>query len=439
MVVSWPRAANWPYSCESVLPYRVGDRMDDRPRSLRHMLAEAKDTSELMIDLAYAGVFFNDPGMCEEVAELENRLNDLVQDMRAVCILAVRRPKEAEAMASVLQVISAIEGIGNAAIDITRIVTHRLGIPQELIADLSNAEEVSHRVWVRDGSHLAYRPLSAMELPVATGQRVMAVRRDRSWITDVSGDLVIMPNDVLFLRGSPAGLVRLHELAAAPTWDPPQPPANDAITDLDRAVDVLVEMKNISEAAVGLAYSALVLRDVGLAAEVGHLADRLDQMKDHLQIWVLRASQHNLDPSPLRGLLQLSHVAEELGDQANQMVWLIQDDWDMHPVLAMALGESDEVVMRLPVAAGSMAAGATVGEMQLDIEPGFHVLAILRGGRYLYRPRRYVAFEVDDVLIATGPPEGRARLAEMFGWRLIDDEPDDPTSEIELVPLAAAR
>lgn len=403
------------------------------------MLAEAKDTSELMIDLAYAAVFFNDPGMCEEVAQLEERLNDLTQDMRAVCILAVRRPKEAEAMASVLQVISAIEGIGNAAIDITRIVTHRLGIPQELIADLSNAEEVSHRVWVREGSHLAHRPLSGMELPVATGMRVMAIRRDRSWITEIGGDLVILPNDVLFLRGSPAGLVRLHELAAAPAWDPPQATPPDAITDLDRAVDVLVEMKNISEAAVGLAYSALALRDSGLAAEVGHLADRLDQMKDHLQVWVLRASANNVDPSPLRGLLQLSHVAEELGDQANQMVWLIQDDWDMHPVLAMALGESDEVVIRVPVAVGSVAEGQTVAQMQLDIEPGFHVLAILRGGRYLYRPRGYVTFESGDELIATGPPEGRARLAALLGWRFIEDEPDDPTSRIQLVPLAVSH
>ena len=401
------------------------------------MLAEAKDTSELMVDLAYAAVYFNDPGMCEEVAQLEERLNDLVQDMRAVCILAVRRPKEAESMASVLQVISAIEGIGNAAIDITRIVTHRLGIPHELIADLSNAEEVSHRVWVREGSHMAHRPLAALELPVAAGMRVMAIRRDRSWITEIGGDLVILPGDVLFLRGSPAGLVRLHELAAAPTWDPPQAPPPDALTDLDRAVDVLVEMKNISEAAVGLAYSSLALRDAGLAAEVGHLADRLDEMKDHLQIWVLRAGAQDVDPSPLRGLLQLSHVAEELGDQANQMVWLIREDSDFHPVLGMALGESDVVVMRVPIAAGSTAAGATIAQLQLDIEPGFHVLAILRGGRYLYRPRGYVSFEAGDELIATGPQEGRGRLAQLCGWRLIAEDEDDPTAEAALVPLAS--
>lgn len=400
------------------------------------MLAEAKDTSELMVDLAYAAVYFNDPGMCDEVDELEGRLNDLVQDMRTVCILAVRRPSEAESMASVLGVISAIEGIGNAAIDITRIVTHRLGIPNELIDDLSNAEEVSHRVWIREGSHMANRPVASLELPVATGMRIMAIRRGRSWVTEIDGDLVLLPGDVLFLRGSPPGITRLHELAAAPAWSPPRAPAPDALTDLDRAVDVLVEMKNISEAAVGLAYSALALRDRGLAAEVVHLAERLDGMKDHLQLWVLRAGAKDVDPSPLRGLLQLSHVAVEIGDQASQMVWLVKDDGDFHPVLAMALGESDEVVTRMPVADRSSVVGRSLAESELEIEPGFHVLAVLRRGQYLYRPRPFVTFQVGDEVIASGPPEGRPRLAEMFGWEFVEADEDDATTEHELVPLS---
>ena len=159
--------------------------MDDRPRNLREMLAEAKDSSELMVDLAYAALYFNDPDMAEEVGEIEERMSDLVQDMRAVCILAVRSPKDAEGMSSVLQVISAIERIANDAVDIARIVTHQLGIPAQLVADLSDAEEVSHRVLVSEGSHMANRPLAAHELPVQAGMRVMAVRRDRNWITDV--------------------------------------------------------------------------------------------------------------------------------------------------------------------------------------------------------------------------------------------------------------
>ncbi len=403
------------------------------------MLAEAKDTSEIMVDLAYAAVYFNDPGMATEVSELEERMNDLVQDMRAVCTLAVRRPAEAEGMASVLQIISAIESIANAAVDVTRIVTHRLGIPQELIADLSNAEEVSHRVWVRDGSHMAHRPLKDLEITVQCGMRVVAIRRERSWmIEEIDGDLVLIPGDVLFLRGSPAGISRLHELAAAPTWDAPEVAAGGVLTDLDRAVDVLVEMKNISEAAVGLAYSALALRDGGLAAEVRHLAERLDEMKDHMQLWVLRAAKDDVDPSPLRGLLQLASAAEELGNQAHQMVWLITDDRGFHPIVKLALGEADVVATQVPVAPGSVVDGHSLAELQLDIEPGFHVLAIRRDNRYLYRPRGFAVLGAGDELIASGPQEGRGRLAELCGWTVVDDE-DDPSGEFELVPLSASH
>jgi uncharacterized protein with PhoU and TrkA domain len=397
------------------------------------MLSDAKNTSELMVDLAYASVYFGDPDMAEEVGELEEQFNDLIHDMRAVCILAVRRPDEAEAMSSVLGVIGAIERIANDAVDIARIVTHRLGIPRELIADLSMAEEVSHRVLVREGSHMAHRPLSALELPVATGMRVMAVRRDRDWITDVEGDEVLVPGDVLFLEGPPAGIARLRELAAAPLWNPPQPSEDATLTDLDRAVDVLVEMKNVSEVAVGLAYSALVFRDQGLAAEVRHLEDRLDEMKDRLELWVLRAAADNLDPAPLRGLLHLSQAAEDIGDAAQQMVWIVEEGEDIHPILGIALGESDEVVMRVPVAAGSRADQATLSELQLNIEPGYAVLAVRRGGRFFYRPRGSMQLLPDDELIAAGPDEGRSMLAELLGWTYVED---DESGEYVLEPRA---
>ena len=410
--------------------------MDDKPRNLREMLAEAKDSSELMVDLAYAALFFNDPEMAEEVTELEEQLSDLVQDMRGVCIMAVRNPKESEGMSSVLQVISAIERIANDAVDIARIVTHRLGIPAQLVADLSKAEEVSHRVLVSEGSHLAHRALGSHELPVQTGMRVMAVRRGRNWITDVTGDLILVPDDVLFLRGSPDGITRLRELAAAEPWTPPQIADGPVVTDLDRAVDVLVEMKNLSEVAVGLAYSALVLGDLGLAAEVRHLANRLDEMKDRLELWVLRAASDKVDPSPLRGLLHLSQAAEDIGDAAQQMVWLIEHREDVHPILGIALGDSDEVVVQFPVGEGSEADQASLAELQLNIEPGFTVLAIRRGGQYLYRPGGRARLLSGDELIASGPDEGRELLAVRCGWRLVEPEGD---GEIELEPLLAKQ
>jgi uncharacterized protein with PhoU and TrkA domain len=405
--------------------------MDDRPRNLKSLLSEAKDTSELMIDLAYAALYFGDPDMAEEVHELEERLSDLVHEMRAVSILAARSPRDADAMASVLQVADAIERLGNSAVDITRIVTHRLGIPRALVADLSAAEEVSHRVRIRDGSEMAHRALRDLELPVEVGMRVVAIRREHDWITDVDGDEVLLPGDVLFLQGTAAGIPEVRRLSGAGEWEAPQPPEEPAVSDLDRAIDTLVEMKNISEVAVGLAYSALVLRDHGLAAEVSHLEDRLDEMNEVLEVWVLRAAQERVDPGGLRGLLHLAQAAEEIGDAAQQMVWLVEEGEELHPILALALGESDEVVVRVPVAEGSPADGKSLKELQLETETGFYLLAIRRGGRYLYRPRKGVVLHAGDELIATGPDEGHRLLAELGGYRLIEDE---ETGEDELVP-----
>src|SRR4051794_19878816 len=395
------------------------------------MLSEAKDTSELMVDLAYAALYFNDMDMAEEVDELEERLSELVHDMRAIAVLAARSPRDADAMASVLQVIGAIERIGNAAVDISRIVTRRLGIPRALVADLSSAEEVSHRVRVREGSHMAHRSLADIELPVATGMSVVAIRREREWITDVRGEEVILPGDVLFLQGSAMGISRLRAMASAPAWEPPSPADEQMPSDLDRAIDVLVEMKNISEVAVGLAYSALRLRDVGLAAEVSHLEDRLDDMQERMETWVLRGAHDHVDPSPLRGLLHLSRAAKEIGDAAQQMVWLVQQGEELHPILNIALGDAEEVVVRVPVGLGSQADGASLAQLNLETETGFYLLAIRRDRQYIYRPRKDVVLRNGDELIATGPDEGHKLLAELCGFNLIED---DETGEEQLVP-----
>jgi uncharacterized protein with PhoU and TrkA domain len=403
--------------------------MEDRPRNLKAMLSEAKDTSELMVDLGYAALFFADVRMAEEVRELEEVLTTLVHEMREVCVLAGRNKRDAEQIASVLHVVSAIERMGNAAVDISRIVTHRLGIPASLVADLGDAEEVSHRVRVRADSDLANRSLEAVDLPTETAMRVVAMRRGREWLIDPDGDEMLLPDDVLILRGPREGIREVRQLAGAPEWRAAVVEEDPAITDLDRAVDVLVEMKNVSEAAVGLAYSALLLKDQGLAAQVIQLEDRLDEMREQLELWVLRAGADTVDPSGLRGLLHLGAAAEEVGDAAQQLVWLVERGEEMHPILAVALGESDDVFVQYPIAANSALDGVNITGWEVGDDTGFHLLAIKRGGRYFYRPRRISLAAGDDIL-ATGPWEGRAALAQQCGFRLVED---DDTGAVELV------
>src|SRR5436190_10666381 len=65
-----------PAQCGPPTPYPRGTPMDAKPRNLRAMLSEAKDLSELMVDLAYAALYFGDPDMAEEIDELEDQMSD---------------------------------------------------------------------------------------------------------------------------------------------------------------------------------------------------------------------------------------------------------------------------------------------------------------------------------------------------------------------------
>lgn len=384
------------------------------------MLVEAKNTSELMVDLSYAAIFYNSEDLSEEVFRLESRLNDLVYDMRSLAILAARSPADSEQMAGILQVVQDIEKIGNAAFDIAKIVVKRLGIPPELLHDIPEAEEIPSRVRIHAESALDGRALGDVDLPVETGMRPIAIRRDDEWDFEVEPEDVLRAGDVLFLQGPPEGVAEIRELAGARPFEdtPGSAQEGQGLSELERAVDILIEMKNLSEVAVGLAYSALLYYDAGLAREVVAIEDEMDEMRYRLERWILLAASHVEDSSRLRGLLHLATASETIADCAMEMVWVVEKGEEVHPVLSAAIGESDEIVLKLTVSPGSPADGKTLGSLRIETETGMYALAVNRGGRWTYRPRDTYALKGGDSLLVTGAPEGLEPLAELFGQEL---------------------
>lgn len=377
---------------------------DERPRTLKAMLAEAKDTSELMLDLAYAGLFYADREFADEVLELEDELNRLVHSMREVCLLASRSPSDAAGLASLLQVIGSIEVVGNQAVDIGKVVLESIGIPRELRADLARAEEVVDRVTIRPGSGLDGRSVQDAELAVH-GVRLLAIRRSPRWLFDPPDDEVLSAGDALLVRGLEEGILVIREMAGM--GPKAVLPEEDAIplTELDRAIDTLIEMKNTAEVAVGLAYAAVLFADRGLAAEVNRLEDRLDDMREALESWVLDAALEARARPALRGLLHLAVASETIGDAAQSMVWLIERNEELHPIIAEALEETEDVVFQTEVPTGSRAAGQSLDDLQVHETTGMSVLAISRGGRWLYRPAGRAGIEAGDRLVLIGPSE----------------------------------
>ena len=386
---------------------------EEQPKNVKELLVELKDASELMVDLAYAAVFFNEEDLAEEVEELEERMDGHLRRLREVAMLAARSPEDAEAMAGVLHIAGAIEKIGDAASDMARVVQARLGIPDALRPDLRHADEIVGRVKVRENAPAVGRSLRELTLPTETGMWLIAVRRGTQWEFDPGPESVVTEGDVLLFHGPEEGVNLIREVAGAPPLPPGPETESPALTELDRAVDILVEMKNSAEVAVGLAYSSLLFNDPALAAEVATLEGRSDVLHDEMESWVLKAAPEARKPDELRGLLRLAYASETIFDAARDMTWLVEHGEELHPVVAMALEESEEVAAETAVEPGSHAAGRSLKELQLETETGMFVLAVQRGRRWVYRPRPRFTLEPGDRVISIGPEDGAEELARV--------------------------
>lgn len=394
-------------------------------RTVKELLVAAKDAAELMVDLAYAAVFFGDDSMAREVLRLEDEIDESLVELRTVCMLAARTPADADALAGVLSLAMSIEGIADSAEDIARVQLKDIGVPPELRDDLKYAEEVTGRIRIRDDNRLAGRSLRDLELPARTGMWLIAIRRDVDWIYGPEPAEVLRPGDVLFLQGPEEGMDVLRSLAGAPPKSVVEPPQRRRLSDLDRAVDLVVELKNVSEVAVGLAYAAILLRDRSLAAEVSVIEDASDDLFHGLEGWVLRAAGSLDDPEILRGLLHLAAASERIVDSAQSLTRVIETDEAPHPIIAAALSEADEITADAFVAPGSALDGSTLRDRRVHTNTGMEVLAIDRSGRWIYRPRGRRELRAGDRLLAIGPEEGALRLRDLTG----DDRPEGDDGE----------
>src|ERR671918_435808 len=331
---------------------------DEPPRTVKDLLAEAKDTSEVMVDLAYAALFFNDEDLAEEVDRLEEVMDGYLQHLRRISMLAARSPEDAEAMGGVLHIAGAIEQIGDAAADIARIVTASLGIPEAIRPDLRHADEIAGRVKVREGADCVGRSLRELMLPTETGMWLIAVRRGDEWEYDPGPDTVVNEGDVLLYQGPEDGV------------------------NLIRA----------------------------MAAEVTTLEGRSDQLQDELESWVLRAAPEARNSDELRGLIRLAYASERIFDAARSMTSLVEAGEELHPVVADAIHASEEVSVESVVEEGSPAVGRSLKELSFETETGMLVLAVQRGRRWIYRPRARFQLESGDRVISIGPEDGIAEI-----------------------------
>jgi uncharacterized protein with PhoU and TrkA domain len=381
-------------------------------RTVKDLLVEIKDTSELIVDLAYSAILFDNEDIAEEVINIERKMIDFLREIRIVSILSARRVDEAESVSAVLQIANAAQKIGNAAGDIAMLVIKDYKLPREMIrAILLNSEETVTKAEVARDSEIAGKPLGVSKLHTRTGMRVIAIRRGAEWIYDPDRNTKILKGDVLFARGDMTGIPKFFELVTGERRE-----LKDVIpaetTDFDdKAVNTIIEMKNMSELAVDLSYLSILYNNEEIAHEVIYIENEVDNMKHELQHWVLKSGKNfNEDMKPLIALLELSYASEVIADSAREIAEIIAQNMEIHPIFKEAMKETDEVISIVEVTKGSHLNGKTLGEARVETNTGMHVIAIKRGSKWITRPSASTKMFAGDLLVAKGTREGREIL-----------------------------
>jgi len=391
----------------------LSETVSYEPTSVKDLLVEMKDTAELLIDLSYSAVLHASPSVAREVVELEHRMDVLQMRARMSLMLAARSPNEAETLAPVLGVVAAADKVSDAAGDIAKIVGDQIGLPDAMRGALTEGVETLVRGTVAADSPYAARTLADIDLESVTGVRAIAVRRDDEWILNPGAKTRLEPGDVTLLRGPETGV---SEAYPALTGDPfePEPVVEPAIDDLERAVDSIVLMKNLSELAVDLAYGAVLFDNDELAAEVSNLEVEVDALHSRFEAWTLRAAKAAADPVSLRGLIHLGVATEEISDAALEIAEGVLRDLSVHPVVEMAVRESDEIITRTSVSAGSNLAGTTITDGVPATDIATSVLAIRRPDEgWLVGPDLDTTVEANDVIISKGTRTSAAEFAAL--------------------------
>ncbi|WP_123623536.1 potassium channel family protein [Halorubrum sp. CSM-61] len=352
-------------------------RVRYEPTSVKDLLVEMKDTAELLIDLSYSAVLHGSPTIAHEVVELEHRMDVLQMRARMSLMLAARSPDEAETLAPVLGVVGAADKISDAAGDIAKIVTEEIGLPDAMRGALTEGVETLVRATVSSDSAYAGRTLKDVDLESKTGVRVIAIRRDDDWILNPGPKTRIEAGDVTLLRGPETGVVDVHPTLTGDPFEPSDPP-EPAIDDLERAVDSILLMKNLSELAVDLAYGSVLFDNEALAEEVSNLEIEVDALQSRFEAWTLRAAREADDPVSLRGLIHLGVATEEISDAALEITEGVMRDIGVHPVVEMAVQESDEIIVRTVIGEGSDLDGTRVEDGIPATDISTSVIAIRR-------------------------------------------------------------
>ncbi|MCD6593826.1 PhoU family transcriptional regulator [Candidatus Bathyarchaeota archaeon] len=176
-------------------------------------LVELKNTSELMLDLAYSSIILNSPELAREVQELEEHVDDLHTKFELLILSSGFTPDESKDFLGLIRLGIVTEEIADAAAKLAEIVLRGLKPHPVLKIAVEEAEETVTSVQVSENSILNGKTIKEARVADRTGMWILTIKRGKKWLRPKPSTR-IKAGDVLIASGYAEGEEDLKRLAS---------------------------------------------------------------------------------------------------------------------------------------------------------------------------------------------------------------------------------
>jgi uncharacterized protein with PhoU and TrkA domain len=177
--------------------------------------------------------------------------------------------------------------------------------------------------------------------------------------------------------------------------------------------ELLLEMKNLSELMIDLAYSAALFNDKELAASTLELEERVDMLAYLLDMELMVAARDAKDAEALIGVTTVAAATDKISDAAGDIAAIVTRDIGVHPIVSAIFEKVEERLMRATVSEGSAIAGKQIGKLDLAARMGVDIIAIRRNKDWIIDPKDDERVLRGDILITRGAPQGIKDFKEL--------------------------
>ncbi len=165
------------------------------------LFLQVKDTSEILIDLAYSSLIFMDKELALEVLLLTNHVKELNSRLEELVIGRVGRDHDLDRAITLIRLSRAAEDIADSAEKIADVVLRDITVHPVLAESILESDTSIAREVINKKSVLVGKPLRETSLATDTGWFIIVVKRGDKWIIGPDGETALQAGDIILARG----------------------------------------------------------------------------------------------------------------------------------------------------------------------------------------------------------------------------------------------